>query len=162
MLDRVEIARPCHMSWHGMTGDDRVRHCAACDKSVYNLSAMTRDEAEALLAEHEGSICLQLYRRADGTVITSDCPVGAESRQRHRLALAGVAASAIAAGAAGAALWQLEPPLTETEEEGTSDDQQYMLQHYLGAGAVREVEQEDVPKVEMRRGRQTLPKPLVR
>jgi len=59
-----------------MSGDDRVRHCAACDKQVYNFAAMTGAEAEALIRKHEGRLCGRLYRRADGTVLTADCPVG--------------------------------------------------------------------------------------
>jgi hypothetical protein len=44
---------------------------------VYNLSAMTAEDAEALLVAHEGRrICGAFYRREDGTVLTRDCPVG--------------------------------------------------------------------------------------
>ena len=37
-----------------MVGDERVRACGSCDKHVYNLSAMTRDEAQALIIERNG------------------------------------------------------------------------------------------------------------
>lgn len=102
-LDDVRVASPCHVSWDGMTGDERARHCAQCDKTVYNLSAMTREEAETLLLTREGSICVRLYRREDGTVITADCPVG---RRKKRVKLAVVSTAAAGALAAGA-LWQL-------------------------------------------------------
>src|SRR5690348_11198318 len=46
LLDRIQIASPCEASWDAMNGDDRVRFCGLCEKNVYNLSAMTRDEAE--------------------------------------------------------------------------------------------------------------------
>jgi hypothetical protein len=72
-----------------MVGDDRVRFCGQCEKNVYNLSAMPRDEAEALLAAREGKMCVRLYKREDGTVMTSDCPVGVKRRRRRR-AVAGV------------------------------------------------------------------------
>ncbi|GJQ30058.1 MAG: hypothetical protein HBSAPP03_19420 [Phycisphaerae bacterium] len=77
-----------------MDGDDRVRRCGQCDKYVYNVTAMTRDEAERLIVAREGRACLRLYRRADGTVLTADCPVGlARVRARAaRLALRTVAA----------------------------------------------------------------------
>jgi hypothetical protein len=50
---------------------------------------MPRDEAEALLAAREGKMCVRLYKREDGTVMTSDCPVGVKRRRRRR-AVAGV------------------------------------------------------------------------
>lgn len=37
---------------------------------------MTRDAATRLIQEREGDLCALLYRRQDGTVLTSDCPVG--------------------------------------------------------------------------------------
>jgi hypothetical protein len=37
---------------------------------------MTRDEAESLVARHEGRLCVRFYRRFDGSIITQDCPVG--------------------------------------------------------------------------------------
>jgi len=55
---------------------------------------MTKDEIRALLARTEGRICGRLYRRADGTLMTSDCPSGLQVlRQRmSRLATAVIAA----------------------------------------------------------------------
>ncbi len=75
-LDVIDVASPCSMSWDSMTGDDRSRHCSQCKLNVYNLSEMTRSEAEVLVQEREGSTCVRFHRRADGTVLTRDCPVG--------------------------------------------------------------------------------------
>jgi hypothetical protein len=72
-----------------MYGDDRKRFCGDCKLNVYNLSGMTRNEAEALIMNAEGRLCVRFFRRADGTVITRDCPVGwAKVRQRTRVILA--------------------------------------------------------------------------
>jgi hypothetical protein len=57
-----------------MPGDDRARSCSACSLLVYNIAAMTSDEAASLIAGREGRVCARLFRRADGTVITADCP----------------------------------------------------------------------------------------
>ena len=57
-------------------GDDAVRFCRHCSLHVYNLSAMTREAAERLVAGREGRVCVRMYRRADGTVITADCGGG--------------------------------------------------------------------------------------
>jgi hypothetical protein len=75
-LESIQIATPCHAGWDKMRGDDRIRHCQSCAKNVYNLSAMTREQAQRLITEKEGNLCVQLHRRTDGTVITSDCTVG--------------------------------------------------------------------------------------
>jgi hypothetical protein len=76
ILGSVRIAAPCKASWERMEGDDRVRHCEACKKNVYNLSGMTRSEAEALVKGSEGRLCVRFYRRPDGTMLTQNCPVG--------------------------------------------------------------------------------------
>ena len=96
-LDGIRVAPPCPASWKGMTGDARVRHCAGCRKNVYNLSAMTRREAETLVREREGRLCVRFFRRADGTILTADCPVGLRA-VRRRLALLGSALAATFAG----------------------------------------------------------------
>lgn len=93
VLETIRIASPCTADWNAMSGDDRVRFCGECSKQVFNLSEMTRDEAQKLLAEQTGRTCVRLYKRPDGTVLTADCPVGlARVRQRmRRMVLAGLA-----------------------------------------------------------------------
>ena len=90
-LTDIRIASPCPAEWSKMTGDDRVRHCAECHLNVYNLSAMTEREVKNLLAANQGQrLCTRFYRRADGTVLTQDCPWGlrATARKISRLATA--------------------------------------------------------------------------
>ena len=103
-LDDIRIATPCPASWATMDGDDRRRFCAQCKLHVYNLSAMTRDDAESFLQEREGRVCVRLYRRSDGTLLTQDCPVVLAAAARLRLGrlVAGVLAivSVIVWGAA--------------------------------------------------------------
>jgi hypothetical protein len=64
-----------------MIGSDRVRFCGECNLNVYNLSAMTRDQAESLIAANDGRLCVRFYRRRDGSIITQDCPVGLRAVQ---------------------------------------------------------------------------------
>jgi hypothetical protein len=96
-LDHLQIASPCEASWDAMTGDDRARHCAQCDKKVYNLAALTREEAMALFGNPEALPCLRLWKRADGTVMTADCPVGLKLRRRERRIVAGAVMLVLAA-----------------------------------------------------------------
>jgi hypothetical protein len=48
-LEQIEIASPCPADWTEMEGDDKVSFCKKCQKNVYNLSAMSRSEAESLV-----------------------------------------------------------------------------------------------------------------
>lgn len=98
-LDDVRIATPCSARWQDMIGDDRVRHCEACDKDVYNIARMTRAEALALLTKgRPDGLCVRIFERADGTVLTSDCPVGMRRKRVRRLAVLGAGISAALGG----------------------------------------------------------------
>jgi len=97
MLDRISIPAPCSAEWDSMPGDDRVRHCAHCDKNVYNLSAMSRREAEKFLRETQGHACARIYYRPDGTAMTERCPAILRAAVRRISRIAGTAMSAIAA-----------------------------------------------------------------
>lgn len=81
MLDKLQVASPCEADWERMEGDARRRLCGHCHRHVYNLSAMTRDEILTLLGAPGASPCVRLYQRADGTLLTADCPVGARRRR---------------------------------------------------------------------------------
>jgi hypothetical protein len=75
LLKDVLIAAPCNVGWENMHGDEKVRFCHGCRLNVYNTSKMSKVEVASLLA-NDGNTCLRLYRRADGTIITENCPRG--------------------------------------------------------------------------------------
>lgn len=75
-LNKIKIASPCGANWNEMRGDNRRRYCTECRLNVYNLSDMSRTDAENFLINSEDRVCLRIFRRTDGTVITKDCPVG--------------------------------------------------------------------------------------
>jgi hypothetical protein len=83
-LDTLRVASPCDVAWDTMVGNGRVRHCAECQKQVFNISAMPRADAEVLLRERTEGVCVRFYRRFDGTILTSDCPVGVRALVRVR------------------------------------------------------------------------------
>jgi hypothetical protein len=104
-LDTIQVASPCTAAWDDMSGTERMRFCHLCQKTVYNLSVMTRAQAEKLIRQKEGSLCVRLYRRRDGTVLTGDCPVGLRAaRRRMALWLGALAAGFLAVLAWGGAL----------------------------------------------------------
>lgn len=95
ILGRMRVASPCSVSWGAMEGDGRVRFCRLCSLNVYDLSEMTRAEVEALVLKTEGRLCGRLTRRADGTVLTKDCPVGLRALRRRATRATGAAFAAL-------------------------------------------------------------------
>jgi hypothetical protein len=75
-LEKIKVAAPCKAEWRWMYGDERVRFCGQCNQNVYNLSEMTREQAEDLILKTEGRLCVRFYRRKDGTILTRNCSVG--------------------------------------------------------------------------------------
>ena len=102
-LQQARIATPCPASWEDMRGDDRMRFCDQCSLHVYNVSELNQDEAERLIRETEGRLCGRIYRRADGTIMTRDCPVGLRAVRRRAARIVGrIAATVVfAAGLLG-------------------------------------------------------------
>jgi hypothetical protein len=72
-VDRIEISSPCSVPWEGMPGDEQVRFCGQCRQNVFNIDAISRDEARRLISRQEGRVCVRMLRRPDGTVVTADC-----------------------------------------------------------------------------------------
>src|SRR5215210_7696942 len=104
-LDQVTVAAPCSANWDEMIGDERARFCGQCQLNVYNLSGMTRREAEALIAGAEGRLCIRFYRRADGTILTNNCPVGLRALKRRLSRLATATLAALLSFLAGLGLY---------------------------------------------------------
>jgi hypothetical protein len=104
-LNQARVASPCPTSWESMSGDDRVRFCGHCARNVYNLSGMTRREAEDLVLAHEGRLCVRFFRRRDGMVLTRDCPVGLQAARKRLLALLSVAAGLLLTVLSVGAVW---------------------------------------------------------
>jgi hypothetical protein len=71
-LDQIQIPKPCPSDWEEMTGNDRIRYCEECKKHVYNLSKMSRREAEALIATRRGNLCARIVRQPDGSILTEE------------------------------------------------------------------------------------------
>lgn len=116
-LDKVRVAAPCNANWDAMIGNDRSRFCGQCNLNVYNLSSMTRAAAESLIARSEGRLCVRFYRRADGSIITENCPVGLRALRRRVSSFSKAIASALLSFFAGLGVYEglkslsiLDPP----------------------------------------------------
>lgn len=55
---KVTFPKPCDAPWEAMAPRGCNRHCASCDRIVHDLSALTVDEAEALLESGE-EVCVR-------------------------------------------------------------------------------------------------------
>jgi hypothetical protein len=131
-LNQLTIAKPCPASWDAMTGDDRVRHCELCKLNVYNVAALTRDEAIGLIERSEGRACVRLFKRADGTVLTADCPVGVKAAWQR---VGWVAASALgallfASAAFSAVVMGKERASASTFEEAQVVAKAFVVKHF--------------------------------
>lgn len=113
-LDNIHIASPCNANWEEMFGNERKRHCGECRLNVYNLSDMTRRAAENLLVNSEGRLCVRFFRRADGTVLTKNCPIGWQAVKRRVSRVATAAFSMIAGLITGMVGFRLMPGQAQT------------------------------------------------
>ena len=109
VLNDTRIASPCSQSWRAMRGDDRVRHCDHCDRKVFNLSRLSAADALSLLETNGYNVCVRLYKRRDGTVMTQDCSGASGSRWRIAAWAASLFASIFTAGCMGAVAAPRDP-----------------------------------------------------
>ena len=116
-LSSLKIASPCSADWNEMMGNERKRFCGECKLNVYNLSGMSQREAENLLINSEGRLCVRFFKRADGTMLTKDCPVGWQAIRQHVSKTATAFASIIFAVISGIGLTNY---FTKSEPQITS------------------------------------------
>lgn len=144
-LDGIDIASPCSADWNEMAGDDRCRFCSQCSLHVFDLSSMTRSQAEDLVASRTGGrLCVRFTRRADGTVLTRDCPVGLRQRLRNtasRLVAMCVAAFAFLGCRGEPRETPAQNPQTETPRTRTPDAEPPVLQGAVVMGEMEMPEQ---------------------
>jgi hypothetical protein len=148
-LNNIRIASPCSADWDQMYGDDRKRFCGDCKLNVYNLSGMSRKEAEALIMKAEGRLCVRFYKRRDGSVITEDCPVGwARVKQRTRV-IATAAFSMFMALLSGVLTVHLfsKAKTTMTMGEMSVPITTSTPQHTMGAVSIQPNTREDVDQI---------------
>ncbi|MCA1635491.1 MAG: ankyrin repeat domain-containing protein [Acidobacteria bacterium] len=62
LFDHLEIKSPCEADWDSMKGNERVRFCGHCQRSVNNLSELTPRQALELVVRSRGSLCLRVQR----------------------------------------------------------------------------------------------------
>ncbi len=73
-LNRLVIQSPCTKSWEEMTGGDAERHCAECDRQVFDFRRMTPRQISARIQATGGHLCARLTRGSDGRLLTLEPP----------------------------------------------------------------------------------------
>lgn len=59
----------CPKLWAQMQGNEKTRFCDVCQKNVHNLSMMTAQERQSLLAGTGESPCVAYFKHVNGTPI---------------------------------------------------------------------------------------------
>lgn len=109
-LNNMTIPSPCVADWNSMIGNEEVRFCEHCSLDVHNLSVMTRNQAERLVARSKGRLCVRYHYDPAGRPLT--LPV---RQQLHRI---NRRVSRIAAGAFTATL-----SITSAVAQNSTDSQ---------------------------------------
>ncbi len=65
-LKNLTIPTPCDADWNSMVGNDQVRFCEHCSLDVHNLTLMTRNQAQRLVARSNGRLCVRYHSDGDG------------------------------------------------------------------------------------------------
>jgi hypothetical protein len=91
-LDVIQVNSPCPALWEQMAGDEQRRFCTHCRKFVHNLTQMPSDQAERLVCESAGELCVRFARdESTGKIITLDYrPAPKTSRRRALLIIASI------------------------------------------------------------------------
>ncbi len=68
MRHAIRLTSPCPDATFRLADEERERHCATCDRTVVNLSALSADEADRVVSGG-ARICAQFRRGRDGAVL---------------------------------------------------------------------------------------------
>lgn len=121
VLNSIAVKTPCTQDWDLMYGNDEVRFCEHCVKHVHDLSAMTRRDAEKLVARAKGSICVRYVRRPDGKIQTASDKLYQISARASRLA-AGVFGASLTLASAVYAQGDITNTIPAQEQTAVNSD----------------------------------------
>jgi hypothetical protein len=93
---RPLVPNPCHEDWDKLTPEERGHFCTVCQTKVWDLSSLTKEEAEEFLRETEGDLCVS-YEEKGGEVVHREAPVVPLGRLVRRLPAAAGFSLALAA-----------------------------------------------------------------
>lgn len=65
----IRVASPCSERWADMRPRGDGRHCERCEKTVVDLSRMTRAQAEAVVRGRTGELCVRIAEDDRGQLV---------------------------------------------------------------------------------------------
>ncbi|MGH7283734.1 MAG: hypothetical protein ACRELY_19585 [Polyangiaceae bacterium] len=122
----LPIEAPCSATWSTMTRDGQKRFCDACKKHVHDLSAMTPENARAVLdAPRARDLCVRYLYDDEGNILFRPSydlvPQSMLARARRFVTAAGVVALPLTLNACmGAAPMPPTPPTASASPIATS------------------------------------------
>ncbi|MGB7161020.1 MAG: hypothetical protein WBD40_23365 [Tepidisphaeraceae bacterium] len=108
-LQQVRVAEPCPVAWDSMQGDDKARFCSHCNRHVHNLSAMPQDEAQRLVCESAGRLCIAYVPNERGGVTPLEYAKPKQPRYGWKL-VAAIGGLGGVASALATAVYRPKPP----------------------------------------------------
>lgn len=98
MTSFPKLSYVCPIAWTSMRGDERERYCSKCARTVVNVSLLTSEQREALLANPPpGGLCVAYYQRLAGEMVSAENPLSpAESSRVVQWGVAALSLSAVA------------------------------------------------------------------
>ncbi|MCB9908600.1 MAG: hypothetical protein H6830_12845 [Planctomycetes bacterium] len=109
----LRIDNPCPRTWEGLQGDGARRFCSECQLHVLDGTRLTKDEAERLVHEGEGRVCMRVPVGPDGRLLFRD----PEQARRSGLRAFGWAVAASGVLAACQPIAHTRTPEPQTSEE---------------------------------------------
>ena len=58
-VKQFEITSPCTEDWDAMIGNDQIRFCSHCQRSVHDLSQLNRKQIRHLISKSKGHLCVR-------------------------------------------------------------------------------------------------------
>ncbi|HEX5835935.1 MAG TPA: ankyrin repeat domain-containing protein [Pyrinomonadaceae bacterium] len=58
LASQIRIASPCDVDWDSMFGNDRVRFCEHCQRTVHNVDLLTKKQLRRLIARSGDRLCV--------------------------------------------------------------------------------------------------------
>ena len=99
---RFEITSPCTEDWDTMTGNDSIRFCSHCQRSVHDLSQLNRKQIRRLILKSKGRLCIR-YSAVNPRPIVSSGRVLYKIRRRTSILAASAFSASLSLSSAMAA-----------------------------------------------------------
>jgi len=121
-IDSVEVRTPCDANWNEMTGNDQVRFCGHCAKSVNNISTLRRKDAARLVRSSNGELCIRYIANP-----VTKRPMFAEQLIQIARRTPGIAAGVMSASISLATMAYGQTQTQKDEPETAVVEKQYVI-----------------------------------